>query len=115
MSTLPTFQKGRAGVWITWGNQSTLILWTQWDWVVSMMARGIPDQTSVLSATTSPVAFGFDEQPEQIREAIPPYDYIHRHDGEGVLDDVIFGAIADEPSGAEGEAGYTTEETTHSG
>jgi len=93
----------RSGVLVTWGNVSTLILWVQWDLIVAMMDRsGSIDQKMVLSSATVrdlvPQTQKTDEQAKSIRDSNSP---------------AVRAFL--ERSGAEDEAGYSTEETTHSG
>jgi len=101
---LPSFRKTKSGVIVTWGNLSTLVLWVQWDLVVAMMAR-------------DPLT---DGEAEQVRD---PFDGVedklaveNAERLRGIVLSAEPSSVADLVVGAlEDEAGYTTEETTHSG
>lgn len=62
MSTLPSFQRAKSGVVIRWMNVSTLILWSQWEWIVAMMGTSENSSTLTKTEETQP------EQAEPVRE-----------------------------------------------
>lgn len=121
MVGLPLFRKTKAGVVVTWGNLSTLVLWTQWDLVVAMMDRSkdaeqTPEVRDFLdrASLSGLEALSDDALHDQRARTVQAAAYSDPLDGRGDLDDERYahleGALVDET-----ETGYSSTEVTHSG
>src|SRR6266550_6898188 len=108
MVGLPSFRKTNSGVVVSWGNLSTLVLWTQWDLIVAMMARKPSTDGKALEVREEHCVYAagitLDADPSRVA-------------------DLVVGALEDEPAvhvveDSEGritdfwvdETGYSTEE-----